>query len=69
MNVQDIMDSAYTSSNKIGTAFGVASDRVAITASADNVPCLTVRSDYLSSSRSSAFLVGDDGALKAIDHC
>ena len=69
VNAQDIIDAAYTSSDKIGAAFGVASDRVAITISADNVPCLAIRSEYLTSSRSSAFLVGDDGALTATAHC
>lgn len=66
---QDILDAAYTSSNKIGAAFGVASDRVAITISGDNVPCLTIRSEYLTSSRSSAFLVDIDGTLASTARC
>ena len=69
VNEQDIIDAAYSSSNKIGAALGVASDRVSITISGDNVPCIAIRSEYLTSSRSSAFLVGHDGALTATAHC
>ena len=69
VNAQDILDAAYTSSNKIGAAFGAASDRVSITISGDNVPCIAIRSEYFTSRRSSAFLVGHDGALTATSHC
>ena len=67
---QDIIEAAYTPSNKIGAAFGVASDRVSITISGDNVvTCIAIRSEYLTSSRSSSFLVGHDGALTATARC
>jgi hypothetical protein len=69
VNAQDILDAAYASSNKIGAAFGVANDRVSITIVGDNVPCIAIRSEYLTSSRSSAFLVGHDGALTPTAHC
>jgi hypothetical protein len=69
VDAQDILDAAFTSSNKVGDAFGVASDRVTITISGDNVPCIAVRSEYLTSSRSLAFLVGPDGALTPTAHC
>lgn len=61
------MSAAYTSSNKIGTEFGVASARVSI-AIGDGGPCITIRSEYITSSRSSAFLV-HNGSLSPIDHC
>lgn len=70
VDAQDIIEAAYTPSNKIGAAFGVASDRVSITISGDNVvTCIAIRSEYLTSSRSSAFLVGLDGALTATADC
>jgi hypothetical protein len=69
VNAQDVLDAAYTSSNKIGAEFGVASDRVSVTISGANVPCIAIRSEYITSSRSSAFLVGHDGSLTATAHC
>lgn len=69
VNAQDIVDAAYTSSNKIGADFGVAVDRVSITISSANIPCIAIRSEYITSSRSSAFLVGHDGSLAPTAHC
>jgi hypothetical protein len=67
VNEQDSLDDAYTSSNKIGAEFGVAGDRVSVTID-DGVPCVAIRSAYLTSSRSSAFLV-HDGSLTPTAHC
>ena len=69
VNAQDILDAAYTSSNKIGDAFGVSSQRVSIIIPNDKIPCIAIRSEYFTSSRSSAFLVGHDGVLTATAHC
>jgi hypothetical protein len=66
VNAQDILDDAYTSSNKIGAEFGVAVDRVSITI-VGGVTCIAIRSEYLTSTRSSAFLV-HDGSLTPTAH-
>jgi hypothetical protein len=64
---QDILDDAFTSSNKIADEFGVAGDRVSVTIGG-GVPCIAIRSEFITSSRSSAFVV-QDGSLTPTDHC
>jgi hypothetical protein len=64
---QDILEDAYGHSDKVSAAFGVAGDRIAMSIDAGET-CIAVRSDYFTSSRTSAFVVRD-GSLTPTEHC
>ena len=63
----DILDDAYGHSDKVSGAFGVASDRVAITVDAGEA-CIAVRSEYITSSKTSAFVVRN-GSVTPTEQC
>lgn len=63
----DILADAYGHSDKVSGAFGVASDRVAITVDGGEA-CIAVRSEYITSSRTSAF-VDRNGSLIPTEQC
>jgi hypothetical protein len=52
----DLLDSAYGKSDVVSRKLGVAGDRVAITVRG-GVTCIVVRSEYLTSTRVSSFVV------------
>ena len=64
---RDVLDDAYGHSDKVSGAFGVASDRVAVTVDAGEA-CVAVRSEYITSSRTSAFVVRN-GSLTPTEQC
>ena len=63
----EILDDAYGHSDKVSGAFGVVSDRVAITVDAGEV-CIAVRREYISSSRTSSFVVRNESLIPT-DQC
>ncbi len=64
---EDILNYAYGHSDKVSADFGVASDRVAISVDAGET-CITVLSEYITSSRTSAFVVRN-GSLSPTGSC